>query len=211
MSSPDDHTLHAARYWPWVLLRALPAAAVAVFITFSADHSTVLGFIMFGVLALASGIVVALGAVLALEAGVVRWCFLAQGAIGVVAGIVGLAFSGAGIGFLIFLLSGYAALTGFLELYSGLRSRGRLDSARDWLFAGGFTVLFAVAVLLVPADYSQPFTGPDEVERALTASIVLVGLLGAYGAILGVYLVIAGLSLKWANRTVAAPAAESGS
>ena len=211
MSSPDDHNLHATRYWPWVLLRALPAVVVAVYITFSADHSTVLGFIMFGVLALVGGVFVALGAVLALDDGVLRWTFLAQGAIGVVAGIVALAFSGAGIGFLIFLLSGYAALTGFLELYSGLRSRGRLDSARDWLFAGGLTVVFAIAVLLVPADYTQPFMGPDGVERALTASVILVGLLGAYGAILGVFLVIAGLSLKWANRTVAATAAESGS
>jgi len=66
-------------------------------------------------------------------------------------------------------------------------------------------------VLVVPGDYNQPFTGPDGIERALTASVILVGVLGAYGAVLGVYLVIAGLSLKWANRAVAAPAAESGS
>jgi hypothetical protein len=49
------------------------------------------------------------------------------------------------------------------------------------------------------------------VERQLTASIIFVGFIGAYGAILAVYLVIAGLSLKWADRPVAASAAESGS
>ena len=211
MSSPDDKLAHATRYWPWVLLRALPAIVVAIVITFSQDHSERLGFVTFGPLAVASGAVVLVSAVRALDVGVVRWCFAIQGAIAIVLGAIALFSSSAGLPFLIFLVSAFGVLTGFLELYSGLRSRGRSDSARDWLFAGGLTVLFAVVVLIVPADYSQSFTGPDKVERALTASIILVGVLGAYSAILGVYLVIAGLSLKWAPRSVAATAAESGS
>jgi uncharacterized membrane protein HdeD (DUF308 family) len=211
VSSPDDNPVHASRYWPWVLLRALPAIVVAIVITFSADHSARLGFLMFGILALVSGAVVLIGAVRALPAGIVRWCFAVQGGVGVALGAVSLFSGGAGLPFLIFLVGAFAALTGFLELYSGLRSRGRDDSARDWLFAGALTVLFAIVTLVVPADYTQPFTGPDGVERALTASVVLVGVLGAYSAILGVYLVIAGLSLKWAPRSVAAAAAESGS
>jgi len=211
VSSPDDKQVTATRYWPWVLLRALPAIVVAVVITFNADHSARLGFLTFGALALVGGAIVLVGAVRAIDAGIVRWCFAVQGAIGVVLGAIALFSGGAGLPFLIFLVSAFGVLTGFLELYSGLRSRGRSDSARDWLFVGALTVLFAVVVLVVPADYTQPFTGPDGVERALTASIVLVGLLGAYGAILGVYLVIAGLSLKWAPRAVAATAAESGS
>jgi len=165
---------------------------------------------MFGILALAGGAVVLVGAVRALE-GVVRWCFAVQGAVGVVLGAIALVSGGAGLPFLILLVSAFAVLTGFLELYSGLRSRRRNDSARDWIFAGALTVLFAIVALVVPADYTQPFTGPDGIERALTASVVLVGVLGAYAAILGVYLVIAGLSLKWAPRSVAATAAESGS
>jgi uncharacterized membrane protein HdeD (DUF308 family) len=201
----------ASRYWPWVLLRALPAIVVAIVITFNADHSARLGLVTFGVLALGGGAVVLLGALRALPAGVVRWCFVLQGAVGIVVGAIALSSVGAGLPFLLLLLSAFCVLTGFLELYSGVRSRGRDASARDWIFVGALTVLFAIVALVVPADYSQPFTGPDNVERALTASIVIVGLLGAYSAILGVYLVIAGLSLKWAPRAVAATAAESGS
>ena len=211
MSSPDDNQMPASRYWPWVLLRALPAIVVAIVITFNADHSARLGLVTFGVLALGGGAVVLIGALRALPAGVVRWCFVLQGAVGIVVGAIALSSLGAGLPFLLLLLSAFCVLTGFLELYSGVRSRGRDASARDWIFVGALTVLFAIVALVVPADYSQPFTGPDGVERALTASIVLVGLLGAYGAILGVYLVVAGLSLKWAPRAVAATAAESGS
>ena len=211
MSSPDDNQMPASRYWPWVLLRALPAIVVAIVITFNADHSARLGLVTFGVLALGGGAVVLIGALRALPAGVVRWCFVLQGAVGIVVGAIALSSVGAGLPFLLLLLSAFCVLTGFLELYSGVRSRGRDASARDWIFVGALTVLFAIVALVVPADYSQPFTGPDNVERALTASIVIVGLLGAYSAILGVYLVIAGLSLKWAPRAVAATAAESGS
>jgi uncharacterized membrane protein HdeD (DUF308 family) len=199
VSSPDDNHddkyVHAGRYWPWVLLRALPAIVVAVVITFSQDHSARLGFLMFGVLALVGGVTVLLGALRALRPGVARWCFVVQGSLGIVLGAIALFSGTAGLPFLVFLVGAFAVLTGFLELYSGLRARGRSDSARD----------------VVPSDYNQLFTGPDGVERALTASIILVGVLGAYAAILGVYLVIAGLSLKWAPRAVAATAAESGS
>jgi uncharacterized membrane protein HdeD (DUF308 family) len=215
VSSPDDNHddkyVHAGRYWPWVLLRALPAIVVAVVITFSQDHSARLGFLMFGVLALAGGVTVLLGARRALRPGVARWCFVVQGSLGIVLGAIALFSGSAGLPFLVFLVGAFAVLTGFLELYSGLRARGRSDSARDWLFAGALTVALGIVALVVPADYNQLFTGPDGVERALTASIILVGVLGAYAAILGVYLVIAGLSLKWAPRAVAATAAESGS
>jgi uncharacterized membrane protein HdeD (DUF308 family) len=211
VSSLDDNVTHAARYWPWVLLRALVAVVLGVAITFTADHSALLGYLAFGAFALVSGAVLIAGSLIALSSGVLRWFQLAQGAVSAVLGALALLTTGAGLPFLILLLSAWAVITGFLELYVGLRSRGRLDYARDWLFAGGLTVLFAIVVLVVPGDYNQPFTGPDGIERALTASVILVGVLGAYGAVLGVYLVIAGLSLKWANRAAAATAAESGS
>jgi uncharacterized membrane protein HdeD (DUF308 family) len=210
VSSPLVSPAPARAYWPWVLVRALPAIVVAVVITFSADHSSALGFVGFGALALVSGVAVLVGGLTALRGSRERWFVVAQGAIGVAAGALSLAVTGAGLPLLIFLISAWGALTGFIELYSGLRSRGRNDSARDWIFSGALTVLFAVVALLIPSDFTQPFAGPDGVDRALTASIVLVGIIGAYGAILGVYLVIAGLSLKWADRSVAAPAAESG-
>ena len=87
-------------------------------------------------------------------------------------------------------MSVWAAVTGFIELYAGIRPRAH-PGRRDWIAAGGFTALLAIVFLLLPPD-------------AVTA----VGLLGGYLVILGVYLVIGGFSLKWA----AAPgAAASGS
>jgi hypothetical protein len=106
----------------------------------------------------------------------------------------------------------FAIVTGFLELYLGLRGRRVERSAKDRIFLGGLTIVLAIALLLVPPGFVQSFTGPDGVGRQLTAAIVVVGLLGAYWAIAGVYLVIAGLSLKWGtehHHDVAAPAREA--
>jgi uncharacterized membrane protein HdeD (DUF308 family) len=128
----------------------------------------------------------------------VRNVQLIQASIGLVAGIAALSRISGGLSLLILLLSAFAALTGFLELYLGWRGRGRDRSARDWTFVGVLTIALAVAVLLVPADFRQVFTGPDDIERELTASVIVVGLAGAYWAIIGLFLVIAGLSLKWA-------------
>lgn len=191
---------------PWYvpLARAVPALVLAAVVTFTADHSAPLGMLLFGIFAVVVGGVLTAAALRLGVKGVVRTVTFAQGILTIAAGVVSLALPGAGLPFFVFLLTAFAAITGFLELYLGLRSRGRSSSSRDWVFAGALTALLAIAVLLVPPGFAQPFTGPDGVQRVLTASVIVVGALGAYWAILGVYLVIAGLSLRW--TPAAAPA-----
>lgn len=184
---------------------------LAAVITFTADHSAPLGLLTLGIFAVIAGAVLTASALRFGAKGVVRTVTFAQGIITVLAGIVSLALPAAGLPFFVFLLTAFAAITGFLELYLGLRSRGKSSSSRDWVFVGGLTALLAIAVLLVPPEFSQSFTGPDDVKRVLTASVIVVGALGAYWAILGVYLVIAGLSLRWATTPAAASAVASAS
>ena len=79
-------------------------------------------------------------------------------------------------------MSVWAAVTAILELVTGLRSRGEAP-AKDWIAMGGLTAILALAFLLLPLT-----------------DLVAVGLFGAYGAVLGIYLVIAGLSLRWGTQ-----------
>ena len=188
--------------WYLPLLRALPALALAAIITFTPDHSSPLGLIALGVYGLVAGAVIAWGGVR--SQGVERAILLAQGGILALVGVIALVSTGGGLPFLIFLLSSAAAITGFLELYLGLRG-GPLR--RDRLFVGGVTALLAIGVLIVPPGLEQPTTGVDGPTGVLTASTIVVGLLGAYLAVIGVYLVIAGLSMKWAAAPSTAPVA----
>ncbi|WP_136708905.1 DUF308 domain-containing protein [Agromyces sp. H66] len=170
----------AAHSWVVPVVRGALAVVPGVAIAFSQDHSAGLGLLVFGIWALVSGLVV--GALALRDATVpgVRSLFAVNAVVTVVAGILALTVPG-GLAFLLYLVSVWAAVTGFVEIYAGLRSRGRTAAARDWIAAGAFTALLAIVFLLLPPD-------------AVTA----VGLLGAYLVILGVYLVIGGFSLKWA-------------
>lgn len=187
------------RYWIVLGVRALVALVIGLVVTFSSDHSILVGHAAFGSLALGLGLVQLVGGLVA-QVGVERGITAVSGLVGIAIGLIALLTPNSGVPFLFLLVSGWAVITGFLELYLGIRGRRRVAQARDWIFAGALTVLLAVIVLLIPAGYSQSFTGPDHVERTLTAAVVGVGIIGAYGAVLGVFLAIASLSLRWAAR-----------
>ena len=179
--------------WYLPLLRAVPALILAVVVTFTPDHSSPLGLIALGGYGLVAGAVIVWGGVR--SKGIERAILVAQGGILAAVGIIALVSTGGGLPYLIFLVSSVAAITGFLELYLGLRG-GPLR--RDRLFVGAVTALLALGVLIVPPGLEQTTTGVDGPTGVLTASTIVVGALGAYLAVIGVYLVIAGLSMKWA-------------
>lgn len=201
MSSSDTTVVVGDRYWAILLARAIPAALVGLAITFSADHSVRVGWIALAFFALSTGILVTLGATRMLT-GTPKTRLTQQGLVLALGGAVAAAGAATSypVGTLVLALALIFALSGVLELIAGLRSRGTTPVARDWIFLGAASIVFGLAVLLVPIDLSQPITVPGENVPNLTASVVVVGALGAYAAIVAVYLVIAGLSLKWAKH-----------
>lgn len=206
MPHPTAEPATAAWFVP--VARAVPAIALAGVITFTPDHSAPVGFITFGVFGVLAGLVLLVGALRPARTGE-RALGIAQAVITILAGIVALLLVQGGLQFLIFLVTAFAASTGAIELYLGLRSRGQGSGSRDRVFAGGLTALLAIGLLLVPPGLAQPLGGIEAVSGVLTASVVVVGALGAYWAVLGVYLVIAGLSIKWAPSS-ATGTADSG-
>jgi uncharacterized membrane protein HdeD (DUF308 family) len=186
VATARDAAPERAQYWVVPVVRGLLALVPAAVITFSQNHSPAFGLLVFGVWATVAGLVVgALSMRLMADRGI-RSLFIVTAVVTVVAGLLAVSVPG-GLPFLLYLVSVWAAVTGFVELYAGLRVRGRTASARDWIAAGGLTAVLAIVFLLLPPD-------------AVTA----VGLLGGYLVILGVYLVIGGFSLKWAAAPGAA-------
>ncbi|MET0726030.1 MAG: DUF308 domain-containing protein [Leifsonia sp.] len=197
MAQPDAAAL-SARYWIVPVVRAILAFVPAIAITFIADHSADFGLLVFGIWALVSGLVLGALALRTLT-GAPRTLFVVNGVASAVAGLLALSFQGAGLALYLFLVTVWAAITGFVELYAGLRERSRSARAgirsavaRDWISVGAATAVFAVVYLLLPPN-----------------AVVAIGLLGAYLVIIGVYLAIAGFSLKWDGaRTTSAPETE---
>ncbi|MBA8989617.1 uncharacterized membrane protein HdeD (DUF308 family) [Curtobacterium pusillum] len=209
MSDSVDDSGQRARYWPVPVLRAVPAAIVALVITFSSNHAAGYGLLLFGGFAVVDGLVLLLAGATRLPAdGRSRRTTQVQAVVTLAAAVAAFACNGFGLPAFIAVIVVFAVLTGALELTQGLRARRLSPFARDWMTIGGLTLLLAVAFLLTPPDYSQQLGGVEQVTGILDASIVLVGLLGAYLAITAVFHVIAGLSHKWG--TVAPTAAPDG-
>lgn len=173
----------AARYWLVQLVRAVIAFAAGFAITLDQDHTAAYGIAMFAAFAIVSGLAVA-AFFFVTDAGD-RAIWLVQGIIGIAAGIVALIVHSTGLGALLYSVSVWALLTGAAELYGGWRARrvpAAASAARDRLLVGGLTVVLAIVYLVIPAEHR-----------------LAVGLFGAYAIVIGVYLAIGALSLKWAR------------
>lgn len=171
-----------APYWVVPVVRGALAIVPAVVITFSQDHSPTLGLAVFGVWAIVSGLFTGAASLRLIDDRLIRTLFAANGVLTVIAGLLALIMP-ASLGFLVVLVISWAAVTGIVELIAGLRARGRSSASRDWVTAGAATALAAAVFLIFPFD-----------------AVSIVGLLGAYLVIVGVLLVIGGLSLKWGGQ-----------
>jgi uncharacterized membrane protein HdeD (DUF308 family) len=180
----------------WILSagRALLAIALGLATTFTAGHTAEFGLVAFGLFAVVSGLWLAAGSFGRKSELVARTAFRAQAVVSLAAGIAALALPGGGIGYLIWILSGWAIITGALELVSGMRARGRVGTWTDWVTVGALTVLLGVIVLIIPPDIADRFIGDKGVEGMLTSPIIVVGVFGGWGIVTGVLLAIAAAS-----------------
>lgn len=198
------------------LARAAFAAFAALMITFSPDHSALVGMSVFSGFAIATGLVLLLAVWLVYPTGR-RWPAAALGGVTMVAGMVsGLTPVRTITGFFVVVIA-WAAVSGALELVAGIRGLrglrarreivpgvpdarpavdpGPRSDSRDAVVVGAVGLLLALGLALVPAGYSLQYT-IEEAHQTLTLTgiIIAVGLFGAYAAIVAVYLGIAGFS-----------------
>jgi uncharacterized membrane protein HdeD (DUF308 family) len=186
------------------LARAAVAAIAAIMVTFSPDHSAALGLSIFGGFAIVTAFVLLVAARMVYPAGR-RWPFIVIGVVSAVAGLAGGIAQLRSTTMFFVILIVWAVVTGVIELIAGLRQRRALrmtqnpeaapSDARDSIVIGAITIVFAIALALVPTQYSLDYRIEEaDATFTLTGIIIGVGLFGAYTAIVAVYLAIAGFS-----------------
>lgn len=174
--------------WQLPAARAVPAVVVGVAVTFLQSHDALVGLVAFAVLALATG-----GALLALRgavpAEVARFPSIA-GVAGIVAGVVAIVAAIVVPGGLALkvVIAAWALVAAAAEGWAWWRLRATTDArtrriAADWRFVAAFTLVAAVVFALLPSH-----------------DVVLVGLVGAYAIIVGVFHGIAAASARAAAR-----------
>lgn len=187
--APHEHDAHAVgdpvasppavALRPLVLVRALPALGVGLAITFTADHSSQVGLTAVGILGLTTALAVVVGALRLPRGEALRELHLGLGVVYAIAGAIALLLPATRLSFLLLVLAGWSVIAGALELVWGIRHRTDHPFGRDALIVGGGTLALAVVLGLT----SDPVSA--------------VGFLGGYAIVVGVFLVIAALSLVW--------------
>ena len=139
------------------LLRALFAAAAAVMITFSPDHSAAVGLSVFSGFVLTTGLVMIVATWLVYPAGQ-RWPSVVFALLSFVAGMTAgvPAWRTEDVFFVVVIA--WSVTTGILELVVGLRARRAGEAnARDSITLGAFGLLLAVLLIAIPAGFVQPY------------------------------------------------------
>jgi len=172
--------LPALPYYVVSAMRSIIVLATGIVITFTPGHSARFGLVALGILGVVNAVglgLVALG-LSATETG--RGLHLWQSLVSLVVGALVLALQEAGMILLLWALVFWALLVGVAEIFYGARLARGDALRRDWITQGAMTVILGVVVLFQPAD-----------------SVAVVGFLGAWAIVQGVYLAIASVALRF--------------
>lgn len=203
-----------ARLWITMLVRAVPALAAALVITFTQERTPGFALTVFGAFALVTGVLIGFEAI-GIPGHPTRGITFARAIVTTLAGGAALVLAavpgGATPRSFLLLAMAWAAVTGALEMIAGLRARRSPAFSRDVMISGALTLLLALLLLWTPADLRQEYGGLEGVEGALTASVQAAGFFGAYATVLAVLLIIESLTLRGATgRDVSVVASDDG-
>ncbi len=231
MTSASEPRTFAVRHVQ--LARAAFAALAAVMITFSPDHSAVVGVSVFSGFAIATALVL-LAAVWLVYPATRRMPVILLGAVTLVAGMAGgLAPVRTVTGYFVLVIS-WALVSGAIEAVAGMRAlRGPRElragevapwsapgstalppaprsEGRDALVIGILTIVLGIALLFVNPAFALQYSIDDVPETfTLTGITIGVGIFGGYAAIVAVYLAIAGFSPLPADAADQTPVASA--
>ena len=175
--------------------RALAAAIAAVMITFTSDHSVAVGLSVFSGFAIMTALVWGLSTWLVFPKGE-RVVPAFMGVISLIIGVIASASTLRTALTLMLTIAAWALITGAIELVSGLRKRAvDQPAARDAMTVGGLTVLLGIVMLVLPIGSEFAYYNREaHMNSTLTGITIMVGIFGAYAAILAVFEAIAGFS-----------------
>jgi uncharacterized membrane protein HdeD (DUF308 family) len=157
----------------WALALRGVAAIIFAILTFAVPGITLTVIVLlFGAYALIDGILAIISAIQAAH-GHRRWgSFLLEGIIGVLAGLITLLVPALTLAFLIYVVAGWAIITGIFEIAAAIRLRRHL--AGEWLLGvtGVLSILFGILIFWAPA----------------AGALVIALWLGAYALVFGMLL-----------------------
>jgi uncharacterized membrane protein HdeD (DUF308 family) len=168
------------RNWGWIALRGVVAVIFGV-LAFAWPGATLFALVLvWGVYALAEGIFALIAASRVRDRGKPMWTFVVIGILGILAGIVTLAWPGVTALMLLMFIAVWAFFMGIFQIVAAVRLRKEIE--HEWLLglSGVLSVLFGAVMMASPAE----------------GALAVVWLIAAYAIVFGILLLVLAFRLK---------------
>ena len=181
-------TATLARNWWLIALRGAAAIVFGIITVVMPGISLAVLVLFFGAYALVDGIANIIAVLRRREGERPWWALLAEGMVSVAAGVVAFVAPGLTALALVYLIAGWAIVTGGLEIGAALRMRKEIRGEGWLILSGILSVVFGVLVMLAPA----------------AGALAMVMFIGAYALVFGAMLL--GLAFRLRRRREEVPA-----
>ncbi|MGE5645407.1 MAG: HdeD family acid-resistance protein [Acidobacteriota bacterium] len=173
-----------ARNWWAFTLRGIAALVFGILAILWPGASLTALVLLFGAYALFDGILAVVSSIARAHGGGGRWVPLLEGLVGIAAGLVTFAAPGFTLLALLFLIGGWAILTGILEVAVAIRIRKLITGEWALILGGVLSILFGVLLFAAPA----------------AGAIAIAWWIGAYALIFGIAMIALSLHLRRWSR-----------
>jgi uncharacterized membrane protein HdeD (DUF308 family) len=174
-----------ANWWA-LALRGLVAVLFGLLTFFLPGITLVTLVLLFGAYALVDGVFNVIGFFRVASR---QWALLIEGAVGIIAGLLTLAWPAITAFALLYLIAFWAILTGVFEIVAGIRLRKTI--ANEWLLVamGVLSLLFGLLILFAPG----------------TGALAIILCIGAYALVFGIFLLALAFRLRGHRPLIAQP------
>ena len=162
-----------ATHWRALALRGLIALVFGLVVLFWPGLVLTVLALLFGIYSVTDGTITFVPALRTPERGAQRTLPLAEGAVGIVAGLVAILWPGLTVSGLVYVIAGWALLTGVLKIITAVLLRAQVEN--EWLLAGSgaLSVLFGI-LLVVLARPDVAFLAPFIGGFAVVVGLALI-------------------------------------
>jgi uncharacterized membrane protein HdeD (DUF308 family) len=139
-----------ARHWWIVLIRGIFAVLLGC-IALAVPAVTALALaLLFGAYALVDGLVAIVASFRMSGSGATRGWLAAEGVLGVLFGIAALTFPGITLLLLVYIVAGWAIVTGVTAISTAWRVRKEISGEWLWMLVGALSIVFGILVVFEP-------------------------------------------------------------
>jgi uncharacterized membrane protein HdeD (DUF308 family) len=173
-----------AANWQALGLRGLVALLFGLLVLFWPDIILAVLALLFGIYAVVDGSITLVPALRSSGRGAQRWLPLAEGAVGLIAGLAALLRPGITSSELLYIIAAWALLSGILKILTGILLRAEVENG--WLMAGSGALSVLLGVLLAALIGSNLSS--------------LAPLVGAFAVVVGLALVVFAFRMRDRRR-----------